>query len=59
MSWQGTWTHPEAWQCVVSVFPTDGDRARLADAAQINFPATQIEEVAALLGGRRQSHEPV
>jgi hypothetical protein len=43
------WTHPEAWQCTIWVFPTgDGDAAP-ASAAQINFPAAHIDDVVEFL----------
>lgn len=49
------WTHPEAWQCTVYIFPTDDGHARPADAAQINFPTEQIDEVTALLTSKRRT----
>ncbi|WP_344896457.1 hypothetical protein [Actinomadura meridiana] len=43
------WTHPEAWQAVVWLFPTNEGNARPEPNAQITFPANQIEDLTSLL----------
>ena len=43
------WTHPEAWQAMVWLFSADEGNARTESAAQITFPAKQIEDLTRLL----------
>ncbi|MBO2465222.1 hypothetical protein [Actinomadura violacea] len=46
------WTHPEAWQAVLWLIPTDDGCARPEPTAQITFPAPQIKDLVNLLTTR-------
>jgi hypothetical protein len=39
------WTHPEAWQNIVYLFPTSNGRAAPERTAQLTFPRNQLAEL--------------
>ncbi|WP_433144944.1 hypothetical protein ACQPZ8_01165 [Actinomadura nitritigenes] len=43
------WTHPDAWQAVIWLFPTDDGYAGPEPAVQITFPADQLNDLVAVL----------
>lgn len=45
------WTHLEAWQAVVYLFPIGDGGADLVPTAQVSFPADQIPDLMAALQG--------
>ncbi len=47
------WTHPEAWQNIIHIFPTDDGYARRAHAAQLTFPGEQLGTLLEVLHAHR------
>jgi hypothetical protein len=47
------WTHPDAWQAITHVFPTDTGDARCANAGQLTFPNNQLDALVQVL----QAHQ--
>ncbi|MFC5183201.1 hypothetical protein [Actinomadura harenae] len=47
------WTHPDAWQNVIHIFPTNDGHARRAPSAQLTFPREQLGALLKVLQDRR------
>lgn len=43
------WTHPDAWQSITYVFPTDTGEARRTGAGQLTFPKNQLDALVRVL----------